>query len=183
MLRMARLSALVAVIGGLQAYSLPAPPPPPKSPSNVPTGDYLAIEVPSPKASGNATAGEPTTALVPSWVLASDDPAKANHDCTITMEIGYVRKWCVPIPSSPNHKESNSSVEHYSQTKQVRLRESRRNTNQPHLRAGPTLPLHARRGRPAMSRGEDGGHLARQARLRGESSAESGSVEGVTHGK
>ncbi|KAI6908241.1 hypothetical protein KC318_g11263 [Hortaea werneckii] len=101
-------------MGGLQAYSLPAPPPPPKSPSNVPTGDYLTIEVPSPKASEDATRGEPTTALVPSWILASD-PAKAPADCTITMEIGYVRKWfdfekvagtpinhiCVPDPHYP----------------------------------------------------------------------------------
>ncbi|KAI6867709.1 hypothetical protein KC343_g5365 [Hortaea werneckii] len=58
---------------------------------------------------------EPTTALVPSWVLASDNPAKAPEDCTITMEIGYVRKWfdfekvagapinhiCVPDPHYP----------------------------------------------------------------------------------
>ncbi|KAI7158118.1 hypothetical protein KC349_g5138 [Hortaea werneckii] len=115
MLRLARLSAIVAVMGGEhQASSLPAPPPGAKSPSNAPSGEYLTIEVPSPKASEDATRGEPTTALVPSWVLASD-LAKAPHDCTITMEIGYVRKWfdvekvagtpinhiCVPDPHYP----------------------------------------------------------------------------------
>ncbi|KAI7546258.1 hypothetical protein KC331_g5730 [Hortaea werneckii] len=110
MSRMAHLSALVAVVGGLEAYSLPTQPPPPDSSSNVPTGEYLTIEVPSPKASGAATA-EPTEALVPSWVLASD-PAKAPHDCTITMEIGYVRKWCVPTThlSFPNHKKANRAL-------------------------------------------------------------------------
>ncbi|KAI7635805.1 cysteine proteinase, partial [Hortaea werneckii] len=85
------------------------------SPSNVPSEDYLTIEVSPVKASEDATRGEPATALVPSWVLASDTPAKALEDCTITMEIGYVRKWfdfekvagapinhiCVPDPHYP----------------------------------------------------------------------------------
>ncbi|GAB1730138.1 hypothetical protein NU195Hw_g7715t1 [Hortaea werneckii] len=84
------------------------------SPSNVPSGEYLTVTVPPPKVSGDTTT-EPTTALVPSWVLASDNPAKAPRDCTITMEIGYVRKWfdfekvagapinhvCVPDPHYP----------------------------------------------------------------------------------
>ena len=70
------------------------------SPSNVPSGEYLTVTVPPPKVSGDTTT-EPTTALVPSWVLASDNPAKAPRDCTITMEIGYVRKWCVPIIPAP----------------------------------------------------------------------------------
>lgn len=96
MLQIVHFSALAAImqVGLHQAYSLPAPPPP-KSPSNVPSGGYLTVTVPPPKVSGDMTA-EPTTALVPSWVLASDNPAKAPEDCTITMEIGYVRKWCVP---------------------------------------------------------------------------------------
>ena len=114
-LRLTRLSALVAVMGGHQAACLPAPPLSPKSRANVASGEYLTIEVPSPKASGDATAGEPTTALVPSWVLASDDPAKAPRDCTITMEIGYVRKWYVPTAhaSTANHEENQLSRERF----------------------------------------------------------------------
>ncbi|KAI7226749.1 hypothetical protein KC330_g8693 [Hortaea werneckii] len=101
-------------MGGHQAACLPTPPLSHGSPANIASGEYRTIEGPSPKASEDATRGEPITALVPSWVVASD-PAKAPHDCTITMEIGYVRKWfdfekvpgtpinhiCVPAPHYP----------------------------------------------------------------------------------
>ncbi|KAI6837096.1 hypothetical protein KC332_g6987 [Hortaea werneckii] len=100
-------------MGAHQAYSLPAPPPPSKSLADSLSAAYLTVEVSQPRASGDATA-EPNTVLVPSWVLAPD-PSKATHDCTITMEIGYVRKWfdfekvtgapinhiCVPDPHYP----------------------------------------------------------------------------------